>query len=169
MRRSRVGQVVIHHLSIPVTDTGHVAEVLRRLFDGVITPFGPYPDSWTVWVGDEYGTAIEVFPVGTELFPADGPGQAQFRATERPSPFVATHATVSVDRTVEEIQELAAAEGWRAVRLSRGPFDVVEFWIENYVLLELMTPQMERDYRAAALRRPSDRRGMQGTYATEEL
>jgi hypothetical protein len=65
---------------------------------------------------------------------------------------VATHATVSLDRTVEEIKGIAAAQGWRAVQLSRGPFDVVEFWIENHVMLELMTPDMEAAYRAAAPR-----------------
>jgi hypothetical protein len=85
------------------------------------------------------------------MFSPDG-GQAEFREVERASPFVATHATVSVERTVEEIHDLATAEGWRAERLSRGTFDVVEFWIENHVMLELMTAEMEADYRAAAPR-----------------
>jgi hypothetical protein len=145
---------VIHHLSIPVTDTRHVADVLQRLLGGVITRFGPYRDSWIVWTGDQHGTAIEVYPVGTEMFPPDGPGQAQFREAEHPSPYVATHATVSVRRTVEEIQKLAAGEGWRAALLSRGPFDVVEFWIENHVMLELLTAEMEADYLAAAPGKP---------------
>jgi hypothetical protein len=56
---------------------------------------------------------------------------------------------VSVERGVAEIQAVAVAQGWRAVQLSRGPFDVVEFWIENHVMLELMTPEMRRDYLAA--------------------
>jgi hypothetical protein len=140
---------MIHHLSIPAMDTRNVAEVLHGLLGGRITPFGPYHDSWIVWVGDEHGTAIEIYPVGTELYPPDGPGQALFRAAERPSPFVATHAAVSVERGVAEIQAVAVAQGWRAVQLSRGPFDVVEFWIENHVMLELMTPEMRRDYVAA--------------------
>ena len=143
---------MIHHLSIPAARTRRVAEVLQRLLGGVITPFGPYRDSWIVWAGDEHGTAIEVYPLGTEMFPPDGPGQAQFREAGHPSPFVATHATVSVDRTVSQIQELAAAEGWRAVQLSRGPFDVVEFWVENHVMLEVMTPDMTAEYLAAAPR-----------------
>ena len=145
---------MIHHVSIPVTDTRHVIEVLRDLFGGVITEFGPYRDSWILWTGDEHGTAIEVYPVGTEMFPPDGPGQALFRESDHPSPFVATHATVSLNRTVAEIQAVAAAQGWRAVQLPRGPFDVVEFWIENHVMLELMTPDMEAAYKAAAPRNP---------------
>jgi hypothetical protein len=60
-----------------------------------------------------------------------------------------------VDRSREEIQAIARREGWRAVELSRGPNRVIEFWVENAVLLELMTPSMAADYvRAmAALRR----------------
>ena len=145
---------MIHHLSLPVTDTRNVAEVLHRLLGGVITAFGPYRDSWIVWTGDEHGTAIEVYPVGTEMVPPDGPGQAQFREAAHPSPYVATHATVSVGQTVEQIRELAAEQGWRAAILSRGPHDVVEFWIENHVMLELMTPAMEAEYLAAAPRVP---------------
>jgi len=140
---------LIHHISLPVTETRKVIEVLQDLLGGVITEFGPYRDSWILWTGDEHGTALEVYPVGTEMYPPEGPGQALFRASDHPSPYVATHATVSLDRTVEEIQALAATHGWRAELLSRGPFDVVEFWIENHVMLELMTPEMEAAYRAA--------------------
>lgn len=43
-------------------------------------------------------------------------------------------------------------EGWRALRLTRGPFDVIEFWIENTVMLELMTPDMADDYRTSTPR-----------------
>src|SRR6185503_6690213 len=45
----RVGPGVIHHLSLPATDPHHVAGVLHRLLGGVVTRFGPYPDSWIVW------------------------------------------------------------------------------------------------------------------------
>ncbi|MGB3412179.1 MAG: hypothetical protein WBA45_13395 [Microthrixaceae bacterium] len=144
---------MIHHISIPATDTRHVAEVLVELFDGILTGFGPYRDSYIAWAGDDRGSAIEVYPVGTEMYPPQGPGQAQFRHNPQGSPFVATHATVSVARSVEEIQALGEREGWRSVVLSRGPHDVVEFWIENAVMLELMTPEMTADYLAARPKR----------------
>lgn len=154
-RRTLFQNHMIHHISIPARDTRHVAEVLSRLFGGgVINRFGPYRDSWIAWAGDNNGTAIEIYPVGTEMFPPEGPGQAQFRHNPDATPYVATHATVSVDRPVEEIQELARAEGWRAVQLSRGPHDVIEFWIENAVMLELMTPEMTAAYLASTPRHP---------------
>lgn len=145
---------MIHHISIPASDPQHVAEVLVELFDGLLTRFGPYPGSWIAWACDDVGAAIEVYPVGTEMFPPEGPGQAQFRHDPAASGFTATHATVSVQRTAEEIHRLAEREGWRAARLSRGPHEVIEFWIENRVMLELMTPEMTRDYLASAPRRP---------------
>ncbi len=144
---------MIHHMSIPARDTRHVAEVLVELLDGVLTGFGPYPDSWIAWAADDVGAAIEVYPVGTELYPPDGPGQAQFRHDEQASGFTATHATISVQRSADEILAVGRREGWRAVRLSRGPHDVIELWIENRVMLELMTPEMTADYLAAAPRR----------------
>lgn len=137
---------MIHHLSIPARHPRHVAEVLVELFDGTLTGFGPWHDSWIAWAGDAHGTAIEVYPRGTEMLPDPGPGQARFRPTTPASPYIATHAAVSVARSRDEILALAHREGWRALELSRGPNRVIEFWVENAVLLELMTPQMAADY-----------------------
>ncbi|MFN5156007.1 MAG: hypothetical protein ACK5Y7_02935 [Betaproteobacteria bacterium] len=147
---------MIHHLSIPARDTRHVAEVLVELFGGTLTSFGPYRDSFIAWAGDAHGTAIEVYPLGTEMLPDHGLGQARFRAGQPASPHVATHAAVSVDRSRAEILALARREGWRAIELPRGTNHVIEFWIENAVMLELMTPDMAADYvRAMAqFRRP---------------
>ena len=99
-----------------------------------------------------HGTAIEFYPVGTEMFPPAGHGQARFREDAGRSPYVATHVAISVERSQEELERIAAREGWRALRLSRGPFDVLEFWIENHVMLELMTPEMAADYLASVPR-----------------
>lgn len=141
---------MIHHLSIPASDPRHVAEVLTELFGGTLTGFGPYGNSYIAWAGDEHGTAIEVYPRGTELKPHPGDGQAQFHAGSA-SPFTATHAAISVDRSRAEIFSLARREGWRAVELPRGPNRVIEFWLENAVMLELLTTDMARDYVQAML------------------
>ena len=58
---------MIHHLSIPAKNPLHVAEVIAELFGGWVMQFGPYRDSYIAWAGDEFGSAIEVYPVGTEL------------------------------------------------------------------------------------------------------
>jgi len=137
---------MIHHLSIPAQDPLHVAKTLVELFNGALSRFGPYKNSYIAWAGDEHGTAIEVFPAGTELYPDAGQGQANFKHNPASSAFVTTHAAVSVDRSTDEIIALASREGWRALELSRGSFNVIEFWIENRVMLELMTPEMTKAY-----------------------
>lgn len=142
----------IHHYSIPVRDTRRVAEVLGELFEGTITPFGPYQDSYIVWFGDEYGSAIELYPVGTEMIPDAGDGQANFRSNALASGFTATHAAISIERSRKEILTSASENGWKALELSRGTFNVIEFWIENRVMIELLTPDMARDYLAATRR-----------------
>jgi hypothetical protein len=153
---------MIHHLSIPARDPKHVASVLIEIFGGTVTGFGPYPNSFIAWMGDEHGTAIEVYPTGTEMFPDRGGGQANFRHNARMSGFIATHAAVSTPRSTAEIAAIARREGWRAVELPRGPNNVVEFWIENAVMLELLTPQMQRDYVAGTrrFRQDSARQGL---------
>jgi hypothetical protein len=147
---------MIHHLSIPARDTRHVADVLAELLGGVVTGFGPYPNSWIAWSGDDHGTAIEVYPTGTEMYPPNANGQAAFRHDPNASGATATHATVSLDRSEAEILAVAEREGWRALRLPRGPFDVIEFWIENTVMLELMTPDMAAAYRTSTPRTTTD-------------
>lgn len=137
---------MIHHLSIPAANPRHVARTLVELFGGSLTGFQPYGNSFIAWAGDEHGTAIEVYPIGTEMVPDAGEGQANFRHNPGASAFVATHAAVSVQRSAEEILVLAEREGWRAIRLSRGSFNVIEFWIENRVMLELLTEEMKEQY-----------------------
>lgn len=126
-----------------------VAQVLAELLGGGVSRFGPYRDSYIAWAGDEHGTALEVFPLGTELFPDRGAGQCNFRHNAEHTGFVTTHAAVSVRRSKEEVVALAQRAGWRALELSRGSFRVIEFWIENRVMLEVLTPDMAAEYLVA--------------------
>jgi hypothetical protein len=143
---------MIHHLSIHARDPKHVASVLTEMFRGTMTGFGPYRDSYIAWMGDEHGTAIEVYPAGTEMTPDAGRSHANFRHNPHATGFTSTHAAISIDRSRDEIAAFAAREGWRAIELPRGPNNVIEFWIENSVMLELLTPDMARAY-VTALRK----------------
>ncbi len=140
---------VLHHLSIPARDPERAARALAELLGGDVTPFGPLPGSWIASAGDDAGTAIDCLPLGTELRPGEGAEEARFAVAERPSPFGAVHAALSVDRSEEQIRAVAEREGWRAVRCDRGSFAVVEVWVENAVMLEFLTPEMAADYLAA--------------------
>ncbi|GAB4377328.1 MAG: hypothetical protein Kow00121_26420 [Elainellaceae cyanobacterium] len=136
---------MIHHISIAAQHPLHVAEVLAEIWRGQAAPFPPHPGSFMVMALDEFGTLIEVYPAGTELTP--GANEAEFSHNATPSPYQATHAAVSVPASREEIEQIGAREGWTVRYCSReGFFDVIEFWIENTLMIELLTPQMAAKY-----------------------
>src|SRR5262249_39955161 len=138
---------MIHHVSIPARDPEHVARVLAELLAGYHGPFiGPIPGAWVVYQEDQVGSGIEVYKEGTELVPGSDDDQGFARPGEPPrlSPF---HALVStkVDRTT--IERIGFREGWRTRHFWRGPgnmrlFELYEVWVENRVLLEVMTEDM---------------------------
>lgn len=137
---------MIHHISIAANNPRHVAEVLAKLLGGKVAPFTPHPGSYVAVAMDEQGTLIEVYPLGTELIPGDGEQQVQFRENKNSSQFDAVHAAVSVPVSKKEIEEIAANEGWRVLHCSRGKFEVIEFWIENRLMIELLSPEIVSQY-----------------------
>jgi hypothetical protein len=140
---------MIHHISISARDPRHVAEVLAELWQGYAMPFPPFPGSYITLPGDAYGTAIEVAPLGTELRPGDEGHEVQPAHNDGASPYTATHAALSVPVSEDRIKDVAARAGWRAETFSRGPFSVVEVWVENRLLIELLPPSMQGEYLAA--------------------
>ena len=137
---------MIHHYSIPVSKPKETSIILKQLFNGTLTLFGPHQNSYIVWFGDEFGSAIELYPGGTQMLPNEGNDQAIFKVVTVDSPYIATHAAISIDKSEEEILEFAEEIQWKALKLSRGGFSVIELWIENSVMIELLTPQMAKDY-----------------------
>lgn len=136
---------MIHHISVAAEHPLHVAQVLAEIWHGQAAPFPPHPGSFMVIALDEFGTMIEVYPAGTELTP--GPKAAEFSHNADRSPYQATHAAVSVPASREEIEQIAAREGWEVRYCSReGFFEVIELWVENTLLIELLTPQMANKY-----------------------
>ncbi len=138
---------MIHHFSIAARDPAHVAEVLAEVIGGQSMNFSPFPGSRIVVAGDEYGTAIEVYPLGLELAPGDGDASVHPIDNATPSPYTATHAAVSVALDEDGILRIARRENWRAVICERSvAFKVIEFWVENRLMIEFLTPGMARDY-----------------------
>lgn len=141
---------MIHHISISAHDPQHVAAILAEVLDGGAFPFSPCPGGFIAIAEDGHGTAIEVYPFAEEMRPGEGQGMVGFARSASASEFTATHAAVSVKLDEARIKAIAEREGWRAVTCDRGGlFHVVEFWVENRVMLELLTADMARDYLAA--------------------
>jgi hypothetical protein len=142
---------MIHHVSIPARDVGHVARVLCELTGWTARPFpGPYAEALVICSGDEHGTTIEIYPDGTELTPGEGDEQGTFEAGAAPHLFP-FHVLLTADFDADQVLKVAEREGWRALRCWRGPpgrplFELIEFWVENRLMLELATPAMAQDY-----------------------
>jgi hypothetical protein len=140
---------LIHHISIGVHDPERVAAALAEVLGGMAAPFPEVAGAHIAFAGDEHGTLIEVQPVDMELRPGtDGEGLRMERgsARQRFGPF---HAAISVAHDVDALQQLGARLGWRTAVQSRGPFHVVELWVENEVMLELLPPAFAAEYLAA--------------------
>jgi hypothetical protein len=137
---------MIHHISIGVHDPERVAPVLAEVLGGMASPLPDVPGAHIAFAGDEHGTLIEVHPVDMELRPGSNrEGLRMQRGTARAA-FGPFHAAVSVDLDIDALQAIGARHGWRTEVQSRGPFHVVELWVENEVMLELLPPAFAAEY-----------------------
>lgn len=138
---------MIHHISIAVRNPNHVAQVLGEILKAQAVPFPPNPGSYMVIPFDEHGTAIELYPLGSQIEPGVGDEECVFVHTAISSRFTDIHAAISVPTSQEEIEQIGVREGWRVVRCNRDSFfDVIEFWVENRLMIEFLTPEMASVY-----------------------
>lgn len=138
---------MIHHISISAENPERVANVIAEIWQGYAFPFVAFPGSYIVFKNDDKGTGIEVLPLNMELVSGGEGHPSQHRINENASRFTVTHAALSVPASEEQIMEIAAREGWRAETFSRdGFFSVVELWVENRMLLELLPPAFAARY-----------------------
>ncbi len=139
---------MIHHISIAAHQPLHVSQVLAEVLQGTSVPFPGYPDSYVALAFDAQGTMIEVHPFGMALFPGSAADEAaQLRPDPTSSPYTANHTAISVPVSAAQIQAIADREGWRMVHCHRGDyFDVIEFWLENQLLIELLPPELVTQY-----------------------
>lgn len=141
---------MIHHLSISAENPQHTAQVLAEILHGKSAPDPFNPDGCYIAIPfDEHGTAIEVYPLGTEVTLSSQDEKQVHRENPAASGFTATHVMISVPATIEQIEQIAHRENWLIQRANSG-FDYILFWVENRQLLELLTPEMAVQYKAVA-------------------
>ena len=153
---------MINHISIAVHNPEKVANVLAELWNGMVIPFPPAPDSFIVLANDGRGSGVEVTPINTVLVPGEGlppeenfsaetlteSHEAKFVASDFAPQYVATHLNINTHLSVEEVKEIANREGWRVLvcNRDRGLFQLIELWIEDRFMLEVMTPEQTARY-----------------------
>jgi hypothetical protein len=136
---------MIFHVSIPADDPQRVARVIAEVWRTEYFPF-VFPGSFIVIPDDERGTEIEVLRRGNEQVPAES--EAGLRRNDAPSPYTETHVNMATRCSEEEILAIAGREGWIARVCDRKFFKLIEFWIENRLMLELMTDTEVKRYRS---------------------
>jgi hypothetical protein len=140
---------MIHHMSFGVQDTDRVAHVLAELLGAtaVRAPTPPFPyGAWLVILGDAHGSFLEILPATTVLDP-----DAPLGMVQRPGNrgIGSAHVLVGTPLPAEAIQEVASREGWRAQEVETGLFKIIKLWVEDNVLVELITPDEQERYIAA--------------------
>jgi hypothetical protein len=141
---------MLFHASLPARDPQRVASVLAELWRGAAYPFPPFPGSFVAIADDDRGTALEIYPAGQVLVP--GPDEVGHRRVDdgRPSE---THVAIAVRCDEATVHAIARREGWLCRTCSRGGFfHVIEVWLENRVMVEALTDEMQREYLAFATR-----------------
>jgi hypothetical protein len=139
---------MIHHYSIAARDPQRVAGVIAEIWQGRAMPFPPVAEgSWAALAGDDRNTMVEVYPFGCELQPAEGDADAAAVMVADPPRFTATHAAIATPLEQDQVFAIAAREGWQAKYRKRGGlFGVIEVWLENSTLIEVLTAEMQREY-----------------------
>jgi hypothetical protein len=143
---------MIHHVSISAHDPRHVAEVLAELMSGRCYPFpGGVADSFMAVSGDEHGSMIEVYPENIALVPGQDDMQVGTRKDATPG-YAPFHLLLSVPLDRPAVEAIGKREGWRTRYFGRGApnqppaFHVIEFWVENRLMVEVATPDMVAEY-----------------------
>jgi hypothetical protein len=138
---------VIFHFSIAADDPKRTATMLAELWRGEAFPFPMVAKgSWVAHAGDDRRSTIEVYPRDMALYPTDAAGEERAESVSRNGPF---HAAVATPLSIEEVEEIGRRYGCHTSVCQRGPyFRVIEFWVDNCLMLEMMTPEMQAEYQA---------------------
>ena len=137
---------MIHHLSIAAQDPKHAASMLAEIMGGTAVPFPPNPGSFFALQLDEHGSGVEVYPAGTELQPGGEVGGSFVK--KDPRSYGSTHFALSVSTDADAVQAIAQRAGWHCYDCNRGPFHVIEVWVENETMVEILPPAYAQEYLA---------------------
>ena len=136
---------MLFHVSVEADDPKGVAEALAQIIDGEAFPFPPVgKGSWVALAGDEFGSLIEVYARGTELHPGkDGAVGVQ----SAPRRYGATHFAMGTPLSGGQVMAIAEFMGWTANYCRRADrFGLIEIWIDDCLMIEVLTKSMQREY-----------------------
>lgn len=133
------------HISIAADDPKRTATMLAELWRGKAFPF-PVAGrgSWVAHADDGKGSSIEVYPRDMAFHPTERAAEERYEPTSR---YGAFHAAVATPLEIEEVEEIGRRYDCHTSVCQRGPwFRVIEFWVDNTQMLEMLTPAMQQEY-----------------------
>jgi hypothetical protein len=139
---------MIFHVSIEAEEPRRVAEVIAELWGGTATPLDELVEGcWMAFNGDDPTRGIEVMPQGTNITEAGDTGWVGPRGGAlRPT---ASHVALGPMLPREPVVASARREGWRPKYVRRADsFDVVEIWVNDHLVIEFLSPEMQAEYAA---------------------
>lgn len=146
---------MIFHFSIPTTNPERVAKVIAELWKGEAFPFFPHRnESWVAFAGDERNSSVECYPHDVLLASSEEANPTGFRVLREAQNVEslpearrsATHGAIATQLSQEEVIAIGEREGWLSRYAQRGRFGVVELWLENVILFEVMPPELQKQY-----------------------
>lgn len=153
---------MIAHISVPARDPRSTALFLAALIDGEVFAFPVVPGACIAVARDGSGLAIEVYPDTMAHHPGRGEPEPGFMPQDpHPQPWedqihadgeqlrpTAFHAALVSRLGDDAVMAMAQLAGFRAVRCDRaGVFRLVEVWLDNTLLLEVLNPAEAERYR----------------------
>ncbi|KMM16514.1 hypothetical protein SYNGFB01_10770 [Synechococcus sp. GFB01] len=135
---------MLHHISFPASDPYRVARVLAELTNGQYFEFPITPGAYMVNFGDDHGSALEIIPADRVWIP--GADEVDVGTEETALRCSGFHVAISVSVSREHIEEVGVREGWLVRACDRGPFQLIELWVENRFMIEMLTREMTPAY-----------------------
>jgi hypothetical protein len=136
---------MILHASVTADDPRHTAETLAALLGGIALPVGPGNGTWSAIAPDPIGNMISVLARGSEFHRTGN--HVETRAGSASARHSGFHLLLDTPLSEAEVIRLAGQRGCRAHRAQHGAFEVIEFWIDDCLLIELATPELGHAYR----------------------
>lgn len=153
---------MIAHVSIPAQNPKHVAMLLGKIISGSVFKFPVVEGTFIVVANDNSGTAIEVYPAGMCHHPGSGdapsvpvvatiqtqPWEDQIYPETDYRSISSHHMALTSTLSEQEVIDLGKKFGFRAVPCDRaGVFKLVEIWIDNTYLVEVLSPHESQRYK----------------------
>ena len=136
---------MILHASVTADDPRYTAHTLAALLGGIALPVGPGSGTWSAIAPDPIGNMVSVLPRGTEFHRTRD--HVETRAGAPSARHSGFHLLLDTPLSEVEVFRLAEERDCRAHRAQHGAFEVIEFWIDDCLLIELATPELGQAYR----------------------